>query len=189
MTLRSGGEAFLKDALGDLERAVDDTAASWEKVKANASNANANLLGLNPLRILPWDTFVDSNIGKIRDLVRAEQGYPLTSTITNETVKVNLRAFYLNPRKDLRDYMPLDKQFEDKRETEELIQVGGRESKVKYKNYFHGRPLAWSGDVYKVYFPDLNVKEGKADIRPAVRVLSQSWAGWIVAGPLAGMAF
>lgn len=189
MTLRGEGGAFLKDALGDLERAVKDTADSWEQVQANASNANAGLLALNPMRILPWDRFTKSNLESIKALVASEGAYPLTSTITNETVKVNLRAFYLEPRQDLRDYMPMDNAFEDKRQLEEVIAVAGGERKVTFKNYFHGRPLAWSGAVYKAYFPEVAVKDGKADIRPAVRVLSQTWGGWIVSGPLAGFAF
>ncbi len=97
------------------------------------------------------------------------------SALSGEVVQVNLKAYFLNPPKNLVDMMPT--KFEQ----------GPKELSDKsfcrncsYRNYFLGRATAWNPTAYSQIFPGTN----GADISHKMDILTESRGGRVAANLL-----
>lgn len=105
----------------------------------------------------------------------------IRSFITEETTTVNLKDFYLNPPKDLKELYATEFESGSEMKSISLATAKGTQN-ISYRNYTKGRPTGWNIAIYKKYFPQ--VKSG-SDLQDTARILSQGWGSAAIAMPLA----
>ncbi|MBK9323775.1 MAG: hypothetical protein IPM97_12670 [Bdellovibrionaceae bacterium] len=169
------GKQWTSDAWMFLTRSVEHGDQMWEAMK---SRPVSETFMVSNAYALPFQRPIEN---RFKMLKRITQGpAEVRSFITDEKVTVNLKEYYLNPPADLKQLYATG--FEgglDMITTD--LKVGDKTQKVKYRNYYYGRPTQWNLSVYRPYFPDVKSNE---DLKKTVRVLTQGWGTFIVAVPL-----
>ncbi len=129
----------------------------------------------------------------------------VSSATSGKKVKANVLKMYISPVDDLRLFMPGAKRVGGVMQFQESAFVNSYPSDsanscssgdnnktcrrsiagetVEFRNYHRGAAKSWSIPVYQTYFPDVSSND---DLKLANRVLSQTWGGWVLGGPLAG---
>jgi hypothetical protein len=191
--LKVRNQADLQAAWGYLQKSVEWTSGVWETVKErNKTDPLREMLLANPLAVSPFDRWTESNLDAIKALVATSgdnQFVKLVSPVTGESVEVNLRGFYFQAPNDSFAFLPQD--FDKTGNGKDLGETLVSGKSIAYRNFRYGRPLKWSKDVYGTFLKYGNQDAGgeSMDIRPAIRVLGATWGGWLIAGPLAGLAY
>jgi len=105
----------------------------------------------------------------------------IASSLTGNSVDVNLRAYFQSPPKNLKEMLPTD--FNDE-ESKWLPIAGGNCTDRKhpsdqcYRNYFYGRATGWSPKAYKNLFPGVSSAQ---DVAVKMDVLTESRGGRVAA--------
>jgi len=105
----------------------------------------------------------------------------IRSGITGEVVVVDLPGFFSNPPQDLKAFLPTEFESSQEWKNIELKDGTGKVHKLKARNYEVGRGVNWDSATYKSIFPEIS--SGKS-VPESIRILSQSWGGWMAAMPL-----
>lgn len=185
------GKNRMKWAFKYLREMVGHLQMGWHGLKnANAKDDTSGFL--NPMILNSFDRNIDRALPEWRKMVNGKT--TLTSRRTSDVIEIDLPAFYENPPKDLKALLPTKFQQKSKARLETVsssrgaipvivpesgylsktIQMNGKETVVKYRDYFVGSPEDWDGSAYVTLFPAL--KNGK-DVARHERVLKQSWGG------------
>lgn len=91
------------------------------------------------------------------------QDVMIRNLMTGETALINYANYYLNPPKDLKEFLPI--KYDKKGERFEKI------AGAKIPNFFYGQPTTWNVDAYQRYFPSV---KSSNDIPALVRTLASS---------------
>src|SRR3989339_114489 len=169
------GAYWMERAYAHLMESVYQLRLTWDEIKDRPANEFAFL---NPGKISPWERIVESNLKTIEAMVQGPT--EIKSAITQETVVVNLPAFFTKPPKNLKDLMSTN--WENGKQmvfTDWKVKPSDKHG-VEYRNYFWGRATSWNKDVYENYFPGL--KNGE-ELATKLRIFSQAWSGTTVGTP------
>jgi len=103
----------------------------------------------------------------------------VASLVTGEPIEVNLKAFYENPPKDLKDLYPTAPFSEAKKSKMDVKNKDGVviQKDVPIRDFLVGSGKNWkiNEDTYKVIFPSLS--QNGEDLKKHIRILNQAWAG------------
>lgn len=181
--LKVENREMLKDAYTRLQDGVTIAYEAWKEVKSRGvddvsatEDIFQNFLFLNPARLIPWSRMTDAGFANILNMLNNDTA-SVRSIVTGEVTDIKLKDFYYNPPANLAEFLPI--RFDQDLERKE----GG----ITFRNYYHGTPLEWRYSLYARFFPSIEKIERSsdgADIRPTLRVVSQSWGGWMVATPM-----
>lgn len=173
--LFSDGSRYLNDAWFHLQKSVEHGDMMWQAMK---NRPVSEMYAIENSYVLPFQRPIANRFESLKRIVSGPT--TVRSFITDETVKINLKDFYLNPPSSLRDLYPVA--FEGGTEMISKSFGTGKEAvTVKYRNFTMGRPTGWNLKVYNKYFPD--VKTDK-DLEKSVRVLTQGWGTFVIASPM-----
>lgn len=173
------GEKWMRLSFQHLQESVRLTSAIWSQIKTeDRPLTEAFVFDTSFARA--YERGSDLAIANMEAMVAGRA--KIRSGVTGETVVVDLPAFYQNPPKDLKEFLPTAFQQGPEWQTVNLTDGSGKVHKVKARNYEIGRGIDWKADAYGIIFPEM--KSGK-DVPRNVRILSQSWGTWITALPLA----
>jgi len=169
------GKQWTSDAWLFLTRSIEHGDQMWEAMK---NRPVSETFMLSNAYALPFQRPIEN---RFKNLKRITQGpTEIRSFITDEKVTVNLKEFYLNPPADLKQLYATG--FEGGLDMITAnLKVGDKTQKVKYRNYYYGRPTQWNLSMYRPYFPDVKSNE---DLKKTARVLTQGWGTFVVAVPL-----
>lgn len=173
------GEKWMKLSFQHLQESVRLTSAIWSQIKQEDRPLTEAFV-FDTTFARAYERGSDLAIANMEAMVAGRA--QIRSGVTGETVVVDLPAFYSNPPRDLKDFLPTAFQQGSEWQTVRLTDGAGKVHKVKARNYEIGRGIDWKTEAYGSIFPEL--KAGK-DIPKNVRVLSQSWGVWMAALPLA----
>lgn len=179
--LLSDGSKWMDLSLRHLQESVRLSATVWDQIKREDRPAtDAFLFDASFARA--YERGGDLSIANM--LAMVEGPTQLRSGITGETVTVDLPAFYRNPPRDLKGFLPTAFEQGDEWKQVQLKDGSGQLHALKYRNYNIGRGVNWSKDSYRQIFPGL--KNG-TDVPTHLRVASQSWGMWLAVAPIAEM--
>lgn len=174
--LYDDGQKWMNASWAFLARCVEHGDLAWTAMK---SRPVSETYFADTSYALPFQRVIGLRMDNLKKML--EGPTMVRSFITDETTTVNLKDFYLNPVRDLKDLYAT--QFEGGAEMNALtLQTKSGAKKVSFRNYTRGRPVGWKMDVYKKYFPKVNT--GK-DLETTARILSQGWGTAAIAMPLA----
>lgn len=171
LTLRPQGPQLMKQALDHLRKSVTLGRSAWESATRRPANAHAPL---SADRLVPWQRQSELTLANIEDSLKGPA--EVRSAITGEVVGLNIPAFYENPPRDLKVFLPME--FD---KSPEFYNLHGHQ----VRNYFHGRATSWNVAAFKPYLTSLTAPQ---DVAKAARILGQAWGGAQVLGPLRGVA-
>ncbi len=170
------GQQWLNLSWSYLAQSVEHGDLAWTAMK---NRPVSEIYFADNSRALPFQRAIGLRLDNLKKMI--EGPTMIRSFITEETTTVNLKDFYLNPPKDLKDLYAT--QFEGGSEMNSVsLKTNSGVQKFTYRNYLHGRATGWNIDVYKRYFPQ--VKSGE-DLKNTARILSQGWGSSTIAMPLA----
>ncbi len=171
------GAQWTQLAFKHITESTYNASVAWAEVKDRPAAPTA---AIDPSWINPASRQIGLSMPNIEAMLQGRT--ELRSAITGETATVDIPAFYSNPPKDLKAFLPT--QFDQGEEYlhKNVPTASGGTKSVKYRNYFRGRPTGWDVAAYQAYLPDV---KSSGDVIRASRVLSQSWGG---AGPAGASA-
>ncbi|WP_413289275.1 hypothetical protein [Bdellovibrio sp. HCB337] len=167
------GTKWTQDAWMFMQRSVDHGDQMWQAMK---NRPVSEIYMADSSAALPFQRPVNMRFENLKKMMDGPTA--IRSFVTDEKATVNLKEFYMNPPKDLKAMYAIG--FD--KESEMLTKTLGNNSKVQYRNYFHGRGTEWNIGLYKKYFPDV---QSSQDLLKTAKVLSQGWGSFVVAVPLA----
>lgn len=174
--LFNDGQEWLNLSWNYLARSVEHGDLAWTAMK---NRPVSEIYFADNSRSLPFQRPIGLRLDNLKKMI--EGPAMIRSFITEETTTVNLKDFYLNPPKDLKDLYAT--QFEGGSEMNSMsLKTNAGVKKFSYRNYLHGRPTGWNVEVYKRYFPQVN---SGSDLQNTARILSQGWGSSTIAMPLA----
>lgn len=177
-------------AYASLKEGFRNIELSYDQLQKDQNNNAAFRNLFDPRAVVPITRILDTSLGNVRSIARGDA--VVSALVAGESVRFDIQKFFgenTSPN-NLLDFLPTGfdngcKTFSNRGKcaTEVSTKTG-----IEYRNYMEGSPTAWNMSVYNSYFPDVNSKSNSADkVRNAARILSQSWGGWIIGVPLAGM--
>jgi hypothetical protein len=170
------GQQWLNSSWAFLARSVEHGDLAWTAMK---NRPVSEIYFADNSYALPFQRPISLRLDNLKKMI--EGPTMIRSFITEETTTVNLKDFYLNPPKDLKDLYATD--FENSGEMNSVtLKTNAGAQKFSYRNYFNGRPTNWKIDTYKRYFPQV---KNANDLKNTARILSQGWGSATVAMPLA----
>lgn len=171
------GAQWTTDALDFLSRGIEHGELAWKVLQKRPIS---EMYMMNNSYGLAFQRPVTYRFNNLKRLT--EGPVKVHSFITDEAVTVNLKEYYTNPPKDLKQLYAT--QFEGGSEMLKMTLTEGKEAKDKeYRNYLHGRAAGWNLNLYRPYFPEIKSNE---DLKRTARVLTQGWGTFALAMPLLG---
>lgn len=168
-----------------LKMSLRTSYSAWQglnEIKAD-STAQRNLI--DPRLAAPFARLINTGFQNLfavagigNNFAEVEKGEVLSAVVNGEKVTVLLKKFFTEPD-NLQKFFPLtfDQGGEDS-----VKQVDGKP--VEYRNYRRGKPISWDYKFYGRYFEGV---DSNAKVEQTARVLSQSWGGFVLGLPIAGM--
>lgn len=164
--------------------------ASWTKLSLYHTRASARYMSIayndlknkshstttliDPATVIPGMRQSDLTLENLEAIIKGPTS--VRSAMTGEVVTIDLPAYFENPPSDLKNLLPT--QFDQSKNPS--VYVAGKS--IEYRNYFRGRPTGWNVGAFQKYVPSIR---SNSDVPTAARVLSQSFGGGWVMGPLA----
>jgi hypothetical protein len=194
-TLKSGGETWTRAAYPYFKEGVQYAKLAWSMAKKDG-NANNNLNNLlDPRGFLPATRQVDTGFANIESLI-AGDGMS-SAVVGGEKVDVKFREIFDNPPEDLKVFMAVKYNNDEKVIQSEFARDKKGDLAGGYRNYMRGSPAEWCiadcvgankkpAKSYGHYFP--NVKSAD-DIKRSARILNQTWGGALIGASLGAMIF
>lgn len=171
--LNPGGQPWMSRAFLHLQQSVYYSSLVWNELK-DQSASHVQVLDAGMFR--PFGREINLSLDSVEGMLKGP--LEVRSLVTGKQLTVNLRAFYTNPPASLQSLLPtkfdespefLNKQFADNGKS------------ISYRNYLRGRAVAWNLSAFRPYFPSL---QNEGDVAEAARILSQSWGGGLLGGPI-----
>lgn len=165
-----------------LNRAVNTSDLAWEGMKLRKPS---ELTLYNNSNALPFQRVGNLRMATLKQLLQGSKA--VTSTINgNDTIIVDLKSFYANPPRDLKELYPVKGGFKKGGDRLEVL-LDTKNGKVKkaYRDYTIGSGERWdvsANSPYRTLFPQ--VTDGSKDFIRHVRVLSQAWGASAIAVPI-----
>lgn len=192
--LTDNGAQWMKQSFSHVKESIKYLRLIYEELKDRPASSFQRI---NPIRVSSWEREITSGLDTLEAIVNGPT--ELRSPITGEVIQVNLPEFYNNPPHDLKQLLPIawelgDKELDSGLKTYRKDTRRNRRNrrnksqpkklksfKVKYRNYYWGRPTAWNSKGYKRYFP--SIKNDK-DIARHMRIFRQSLGASTIGTPM-----
>jgi hypothetical protein len=156
------GRRYMHNAFAALQSSAGYLERAYKSLQGRDAN---NSMLMNPLLFQP--TANKTLEPAVRNIVALVKGKTtLRSPITGETIDVDLPAFYREPPKSLAGLLPTA--FDTKGKSEIEFSKG-----VTYRNYFHGRSIAWDNEAWQKLVPSA-AGQGADYMEKAKRVIHSS---------------
>ena len=179
---------YLEVSYKYLKSSLNNAFFAWKSLDGRENDTNLQQNLIDPRLVAPFSRVIGTGfqnafgiVGMTEDGRETGAGDVMSAVVNGEKVTVNLKKFFDDPPNSLQDFMPTA--FKG---GEEFLTKNVDGKAVKYRNYFKGRPAEWNYAVYGKYFSGVN---NAADVERTARVLSQSWGGFILGGPMAAVMF
>lgn len=177
---------YMPSAYKSLREGLRQTELAWEQIQKDSSGSVAASNLFDPQAFMPFARLMNTGVDNLK---RAVGGQPIVSAVVQgEVIRFDMAKFFggeTSPE-SLLDFLPV--RFEEGCKkfvpSGRCVSPAAKASKIEYRNYSEGSPIGWKLDTYQKYFPDM---KNQKDVQTAARILSQSWGGWIIGIPLAGM--
>lgn len=171
-----------EDAWTFLVASVAAADKAWEGMKARPAN---EMYVVDTSTALPFQRYGDLRMKNSKGLLAGQRA--ITSSITGDSVEVDLKSFYANPPQDLKSLYPVPGGFIKGKQLRNISLKNSKGATINqsYRDYTIGSGSLWDvskDSPYKTLFPQ--VKDGGKDFLRHVRVLSQSWGSSAVAIPI-----
>ncbi len=169
------GSKWMEQSFQHMRESVRLTSAVWNQIKREDRPISEAFI-FDSSFARPYERGGDLSMANLEAMVEGRA--QIRSGITGEVVVVDLPAFFTNPPRDLKAFLPTE--FENSNEWKEIqLKDGtGKVHKLRARNYEVGRGVNWDSATYKQLFPELS--SGKS-VPESIRILSQSWGGWMAA--------
>lgn len=178
LTLLPWGPDYMAKAFAYTRHSVSRSVAAWDLAKQRPAS-ESDLINTG---WIVGSTY--SNDLRAQTAKAVIHGPTAIHSLTGEVVTVDLPAFYKNPPKDLKAFLPTRTDDSKSTKTVELTFSSGKKKVVSYRNFEEGRALGWDLAVFQPYFPEL---KGEDAIPRAARILSESYGSYLVLNPLSSV--
>jgi hypothetical protein len=183
--IKPGGPELIKNtACPKFKEGLRAANASWIWLKRLGGDNQAARNIFDPRAFIPFTRTINESFKNIDKVVLASENCDMkgssslaSALVAGEVIDVNFAEFFNNPPDDLKSFFP--KTF-----------TGGGNRAIdtatgeEYRNYSFGNPETWDANFYGRFFPNVRSQN---DVRKAARILNQTWGGWMLGIPLAGM--
>ncbi len=172
------GAKWMEQSFQHMRESVRLTSALWNQIKREDRPISEAFI-FDSTFARPYERGGDLSMANLEAMVEGRA--QIRSGITGEVVVVDLPGFFSNPPQDLKAFLPTEFESSQEWKNIELKDGAGKVHKLKARNYEVGRGVNWDSATYKSIFPEIS--SGKS-VPESIRILSQSWGGWMAAMPL-----
>jgi hypothetical protein len=185
----ASGKQMMDDAWDSFVHTIKLRKEAFDYVKAGGvpGKMTDNFATIiNPVAMLANEQKTETELAVLLDLIN-DGFHAIPSTLTGETVQVNLKALFTNPPADLKAFLPVKGAFKPGENKYYLTDTSGKRIKdpktkkeIWWRNYATGQATAWDSSAWSNYIkvPGGNMAEG-------LRILNQAWGGGMLAGTVA----